>query len=234
MDEGRVEEPWLGRMAQRMSHRGPDGQGLWSDGHIGLVHRRLSIIDLETGSQPMSNEDGSLWVVFNGEIYNFMELRKDLESRGHLFRTASDTEVLVHGYEQWGREVVSKLNGMFAFSVWDSRAGRLLMARDRLGVKPFYYYFSDGAFVFASELQALLACPLVPDEIDVNALELYLHYQYIPSPFTIYRGIHKLEPSHWLEVDLSKRALRSGAYWEIDAHREPDPIKKPGRMVGIA
>ena len=220
-DGGKVDQDWLTEMAERMAHRGPDGQGLWSDGQVGLAHRRLSIIDLDTGGQPLCNEDASIWVVFNGEIYNFRELKSDLESEGHLFKTKSDTEVLVHGYESWGKNLFSRLNGMFAFAVWDHRQGKLLMARDRLGVKPLYYYAGDQIFAFASELQALLACPLVPREIDMNAVELYLHYQYIPSPFTIYRDVCKLEAAHWLEVDLTKGTSHREVYWGIDTNSEP-------------
>ena len=224
-DEGKIDPRWLKMMAARMIHRGPDGEGTWYDSHVGLIHRRLSIIDLDTGGQPLCNEDGSIWVVFNGEIYNFRELKSDLESEGHLFKTKSDTEVLVHGYEAWGKDLLSRLNGMCAFALWDHRQGKLLMARDRLGVKPLYYYAGDQIFAFASELQALLACPLVPREIDMNALELYLHYQYIPSPFTIYKNVCKLEPSHWLEVDLPQGTSRTGVYWEIDTNREPSRSK---------
>jgi asparagine synthase (glutamine-hydrolysing) len=232
-DEGRIDPQWLKEMAAKMIHRGPDGEGTWYDSHVGLVHRRLAIIDLQTGEQPMSNEDGSVWAVFNGEIYNFRELRAQLESNGHLFRTKSDTEVLLHGYEAWGKDLLAKLNGMFAFAVWDHRHRKLFMARDRLGVKPLYYHDGDGLFAFASELQGLTGCPVVPQELDPRALELYLHYQYIPSPFTIYRGVRKLEPSHWLEVDLEKRAVRSGPYWEIDAGREPDRSKTMNQWLEL-
>jgi asparagine synthase (glutamine-hydrolysing) len=187
MDGEKVEDHLLIRMASQMAHRGPDGQGIWKDNHIGLAHRRLSIIDLETGAQPLSNEDGSIWVVFNGEIYNFHDLRKELELKGHLFKTSSDTEVLVHGYEEWGREMLPRLNGMFAFALWNIREGKLLLARDRLGVKPIYYHLDRKCLVFASELQAMRASDLLPFEIDRNSLELYLHYQYVPSPLSIYK-----------------------------------------------
>jgi asparagine synthase (glutamine-hydrolysing) len=185
----------------------------------------LSIIDLETGAQPLSNEDGSIWVVFNGEIYNFHDLRKELELKGHLFKTSSDTEVLVHGYEEWGREMLPRLNGMFAFALWNIREGKLLLARDRLGVKPIYYHLDRKCLVFASELQAMRASDLLPFEIDRNSLELYLHYQYVPSPLSIYKNVYKLEPSHWLEVDSIRKTTCSGKYWDLDTTREPDELK---------
>jgi len=225
MDGEKVEDHLLIRMASQMAHRGPDGQGIWKDNHIGLAHRRLSIIDLETGAQPLSNEDGSIWVVFNGEIYNFHDLRKELELKGHLFKTSSDTEVLVHGYEEWGREMLPRLNGMFAFALWNIREGKLLLARDRLGVKPIYYHLDRKCLVFASELQAMRASDLLPFEIDRNSLELYLHYQYVPSPLSIYKNVYKLEPSHWLEVDSIRKTTCSGKYWDLDTTREPDELK---------
>jgi asparagine synthase (glutamine-hydrolysing) len=225
MDGRKVEDNWLNTMAGKMIHRGPDGEGIWRDTHIGFVHRRLSIIDLKTGDQPLSNEDGSVWVVFNGEIYNFRELREELELKGHLFKTSSDTEVLVHGYEEWGKEMLPRLNGMFSFALWNIRDGKLLLARDRLGVKPLYYYLDKNLLIFASELQAMMACHLLPGEIDTKAFELYLHYQYVPSPLSIYKNVFKLNPSHWLEVDSIRKRVSSAKYWEIDLHQELDESK---------
>jgi len=225
IDGRKIEDPWLTAMAAQMIHRGPDSQGIWCDQHVGLIHRRLSIIDLKTGDQPISNEDGSVWVILNGEVYNFKELRKDLESKGHVFKTASDTEVLVHGYEQWGKDILLKLNGMFAFALWSSREAKLLLARDRLGVKPLYYHLSENLLIFASELEALMASHLLPFEINMDALELYLHFQYVPSPLTIYKNVYKLNPSEWLEVHLNQKKSNSGIYWNVDITREPDETK---------
>jgi len=233
MDGEQVEEHSLMRMASQMVHRGPDGQGIWKDTHVGLAHRRLSIIDLKTGDQPLSNEDGSIWIVFNGEIYNFQDLRKDLELKGHLFKTSSDTEVLVHGYEEWGREMLDRLNGMFAFALWNIRDGKLLLARDRLGVKPLYYHLDGKGLVFGSELQVLRASHLLPLEIDRNSLELYLHYQYVPSPLSIYKNTFKLKPSHWLEIDSRRKATCSGKYWDLNTTREPDESRGLGDWLEL-
>lgn len=233
LDGSKVENHWLTRMVSQMVHRGPDGQGIWKDIHVGLVHRRLSIIDLKTGDQPLSNEDGSIWVVFNGEVYNFLELRKELKSKGHRFKTTSDTEVVVHGYEEWGREILSHLNGMFAFALWNVREGKLLLARDRLGVKPLYYYIDNNGLIFASEIQAILAPSLFIPEIDRIALELYLHYQYIPAPLSIYKNIFKLKPSHWLEFDLYQKTTQMGKYWDIDTTQLPDETKSLSEWIEL-
>jgi len=225
LDGKKIEEHWLPAMTTKMVHRGPDHEGIWSNGPLGLGHRRLSIIDLKTGDQPISNEDGSVWVVLNGEIYNFLDLRKDLESRGHVFKTTSDTEVLVHGYEEWDKEMMGRLNGMFAFALWNDRERKLLLVRDRLGVKPIYYHLNGDVLIFASELQAIMAYPHLSDEINLDALELYMHYQYIPSPFTIYKNVYKLKPSEWLELDLIGKKNDKGIYWNIDLTREPNESK---------
>lgn len=227
-DGAKVEEWRLSAMQKAMVYRGPDGQRLWAQGPAGLAHVRLAIIDLVTGEQPMFNEDGTVVGVFNGEIYNFRSLRAELQTLGHVFATNSDTEVLIHGYEQWGTALVSKLNGMFAFGIYDLRRRRLFVARDRLGVKPLYYYRDRHTFAFASELEALLASDLVPRTIDDKALDLYLHYQYIPAPYSIYQDVYKLSPAEWLEIDLATGQTKTTRYWDIDttaAPRQSDKVE---------
>ena len=191
-----VDPTLLRRMADLLRHRGPDGSGEYRDGPVGLGHRRLSIIDLDTGAQPMSNEDGTIWVVYNGEIYNFRELRMDLEKRGHRFKSAADTEVIVHLYEEMGDRCVTKLQGMFAFALWDSRNQRLLLARDRVGVKPLYFANTGKALVFASELKSLLADPEVGRRVNPRALDRFLTYYFLPGSDTLLEGIFKLKPGH--------------------------------------
>jgi asparagine synthase (glutamine-hydrolysing) len=201
-------------MSNTLVHRGPDGDGVWTAGNVGLAHRRLAIIDLRTvASQPMSNEDGSVWITFNGEIYNFRELRTDLEARGHVFRTASDTEVIVHAYEEYGRQCLERLRGMFAFAIWDARKRLLFLARDRVGKKPLFYYLGRDRFLFASEIKALLTDPAVPAEPDPMALDHFLALQYIPAPLTAFRGVRKLPPAHWLEVRDGR--IEMGRYWKL-------------------
>ena len=186
------------RMTTIMHHRGPDGAGYHIEGPVALGHRRLSIIDLSGGAQPLCNEDGTVWITFNGEIYNFLELRDELIDKGHRFKTRSDTETIVHAWEEWGGDCPKKLRGMFAFAVWDARKGQLFLARDRLGKKPLYYTTDGSRFVFASEIKALAQDPDVKRELDPAALADYLNYHYIPFPGTIFKGIHKLEPGHCL------------------------------------
>jgi len=209
-----------------MQHRGPDGEGYYGVGSkVGLAHLRLAIIDLDTGSQPMGNKSGTIQVVFNGEIYNFQEIKRELGSRGYEFQTKSDTEVLIHAYEEWGTEMLSRVNGMFAFAIYDIPNQKVFLARDRLGVKPIYYYFGKNVFVFASELGGLMASGLVPNQIDPASLDLYLHYQYIPSPYTIYQGVNKLSPAEFLVLDLSKEELTRKTYWEIDTKKTLEQTK---------
>lgn len=193
-------------MAGQIRHRGPDGVSAWisPSGRCTLGHARLKVIDLETGDQPMGNEDGSIQVVFNGEIYNFAELRAELERSGHRFRTRSDTEVLVHGYEAWGEELPARLNGMFAFAVWDEPRGVLLLARDRAGQKPLFWTRAGERVAFASEIKALLALEWVEDAMDPTALPYYLAYGYVPGPATFYRGIRTLEPARLMWVGDSR------------------------------
>ena len=184
----------LEAMTDVVSHRGPDASGYYVGEGVGLGHRRLSIIDLATGDQPLANEDETIWVVFNGEIYNFADLRRQLEAAGHRFRTHSDTEVIVHGYEEWGASCVERFRGMFAFAVWDARQRRLLLARDRLGVKPLYYAALPQGVIFGSEIKSILQDPAVSRAWRPDALDAYLTLAYIPGPATIFAQVWKLPP----------------------------------------
>lgn len=199
------------RMSRTLQHRGPDGEGHFINGPIGLGHRRLSIIDLQGGAQPIGNEDGTLQIVFNGEIYNYIELRDELRSHGHIFKTSSDTEVILHGYEQWGRDCVQRFNGIFAFAIWDQSRKQLFMARDHLGVKPLYYGIFGNCFLFASEIKAILQSPQVPLEVDLQALSQLFTLRYVPSPRTLFRGISKLPPAH--TVLITPSAVKVERYW---------------------
>ncbi|MEA3414798.1 MAG: asparagine synthase (glutamine-hydrolyzing) [Thermodesulfobacteriota bacterium] len=221
LDGRPVDNDLLHKMNNTLVHRGPDDEGYYVNGDVGLGHRRLSIIDLDTGKQPMGNEDGSIQVVFNGEIYNFLELWHQLKSKGHLFRTRSDTEVLVHGYEEWGENLVQHLNGMFAFAVWDGRHKRLFMAKDRVGKKPLYYHLDKDRLLFASELKALLKDQDIPKDIDPTALDAYLSFGYVPSPLSIFQAIRKLPPAHLAVYSPSGFSLRQ--YWHLDMETETSP-----------
>jgi asparagine synthase (glutamine-hydrolysing) len=207
-----VDRELLNKMTLIMKHRGPDGQGQLVDGEVGLGHRRLSIIDLEGGAQPIGNEDSTLQIVFNGEIYNFVELRRELEAYGHNFKTRSDTEVIVHAYEQWGKECVRRFNGMFAFALWNSHRRELFLARDHLGIKPLYYVDLGSRVLFASEIKALLQDPDCPREIDVEALAELFTFRYVPSPKTLFKGIRKLPPGH--RLTLSSRGIEEERFWD--------------------
>jgi asparagine synthase (glutamine-hydrolysing) len=207
-------------MGASIAHRGPDAEGFLSEPGVGLVHRRLSIIDLSGGDQPIGNEDGSLQVVFNGEIYNYQELRAGLEARGHRFRTRSDTEVLVHLYEEHGEDLVDRLRGMFAFALWDRPRRRLLLARDRLGIKPLYVYRDAEKLLFASEPKAILAHPGVPRDVDPAALEDYLGLGMVPGSRSIFRGIEKLPPAHTLVAEAGRWDRAPRRYWRL--RFEPD------------
>jgi asparagine synthase (glutamine-hydrolysing) len=189
-----VERSTVEAMTRAIAHRGPDDEGYHFSGNVGLGFRRLSIIDLAGGHQPMSDPTGSVWVVFNGEIYNFQELRSELEGYGHTFRTRSDTEVIVHGYRQWGTGVLNRLNGMFGLAIWDEAQQQLTIARDSAGIKLVYYRVEDGSVDFGSELRAVLAARNERPEIDMTAVNLFLRYRYTPSPLTLYKGINKLAP----------------------------------------
>jgi asparagine synthase (glutamine-hydrolysing) len=202
-------------MTEALHHRGPDDRGFFLSGCLGLGMRRLSIIDLEGGAQPIGNEDGSVQVVCNGEIYNYRHLRRGLEAAGHSFRTRSDTEVLVHGYEEWGVDLLQRLNGMFAFALWDAPRRRLFVARDRLGIKPLYYAETPSGFVFGSEFKSLLQMPEVGNDLDVLALQQYLAWEYIPSPRTAFNGVRKLRPATMILID--SHGLRLNTYWRLQA-----------------
>lgn len=209
-----VDAGLIRRMTQAMAHRGPDGEGHYVHGPIGLGHRRLSIIDVDTGSQPMCNEDGTVWVVFNGEIYNYVALRKELRGRGHVFKSNADTEVIVHLYEELGEACVSRLKGMFAFAIWDERQRRLFLARDRVGIKPLYYTRTASAFLFASEIKCLLQDPAVPRRFDPRAIDRFLTYYYLPGEDTLFEHIHRLEPGHCMTVCKGRVSKRQ--YWDLN------------------
>lgn len=210
----KIDRSLIDRMTSVLSHRGPDDKGIYTEGHVGLGHQRLSIIDLSVaGHQPMSNEDNSIWIIFNGEIYNYEVLRKELITRGHVFKSHTDTEVIIHLYEDAGTECVHKLRGMFAFAIWDSKQQQLFLARDRAGKKPLVYAKLDRAFVFASEIKSLLQDPSVHTEINPEAMHHYLTYQYVPGPMTIFQSIKKLPPAHMLTLCNGEITIQQ--YWNI-------------------
>lgn len=235
-DGGQIDRAILKKMADTLYHRGPDEEGFYiapkaspsdngidvkrnttcasfSHPAVGFAHRRLSIIDISSGQQPLCNEDGTIWITFNGEIYNFLDLKRDLQSLGHVFRTNSDTETIVHAYEEWGTDCLSRLAGMFAFAVWDGRSDRLFIARDRIGKKPLYYHMGHDCFVFASELKAILRFPGISKRLNLTALVDYLKYLYIPDPKSIYEDIFKLPPAHYLMLENGQ--IRIGSYWDV-------------------
>src|SRR5215475_2361559 len=211
-----VDRVLLRRMTAILEHRGPDGDGFHYAPGVGLGHRRLAIVDLAGGDQPLFNEDGSVCVVFNGEIYNFQPLIAELTALGHIFRTRCDTEVIVHAWEEWGPACLDHFNGMFAFALWDAVRGALFLARDRLGEKPLYYTFlSDGRLLFASELKSLLLCPQVDRELDPLAIEDFFAFGYVPDPRSIYRSVRKLPPAHYLLVRRDEPPAESRIYWDL-------------------
>src|SRR5688572_3415266 len=214
-------EDLLHAMCERMVHRGPDSEGLYVTTGAALGMRRLAIIDLVTGEQPVFNEDRSIAVILNGEIYNYRELRTELEKRGHSFRSASDTEVLPHLYEEYGDDMLRQLNGMFAFALWDSKKRRLLIARDRFGEKPLYWGVFDNALVFASEPKALLAHPAVKPSLNLQALREYLSFDYVPAPLSIYQGINKLPAAH--KLTLQDGRVNVDCYWRL-SYKTVDPV----------
>ncbi|MBO0782129.1 MAG: asparagine synthase (glutamine-hydrolyzing), partial [Ktedonobacteraceae bacterium] len=214
--ESPVDKRYVYRMAERQRHRGPDDEGYYSAPAIGLGFGRLAILDITSaGHQPMASEDGRTWLTFNGEIYNFQELVPELEQAGYHFRSRSDSEVLLHAYEHWGKDCLARLNGMFAFAIWDSRRRTVFIARDRLGVKPLYYW-SDGTHcAWSSELKALLELPWLERRLDMQALRTYLLCEYVPAPYSIFEGVQKLPAGHYLELHLdgSDRG-RSTSDWQ--------------------
>ena len=216
-----VEADLVHQMRSVASHRGPDDHGSYIRANVGLGFNRLSIIDLSGGHQPMSNEDGTVWIVFNGEIYNFASLHDDLISRGHRFRTRSDTETIVHAWEEYGEGCLEKLRGMFAFAIWDERQQVLFAARDRLGIKPFYYYQDHRLFAFASEIKSLLEVPEIPVEIETDALTEFLRRRYVIAPNTMLKGIRKLQPGHSIRVTTEGVQVRR--YWDV-------PLQEPMRI----
>jgi len=219
-EAGAVDKSVVHRMCALLARRGPDGDGFFFDDHVGLSMRRLAIIDVQTGQQPITNETRTLWVVFNGELYNYQELRRFLQERNHRFVTTSDTECLVHLYEEFGDAAVSRLRGMFAFAIWDSTERRLLLARDRLGIKPLYYSQTPSHLAFASEMKSLLAVPGFARSVNLPALSRFFTLGYVPGPQTIYDGIRQLPPAHiavW-----HKGSLRLERYWEIGPAPDED------------
>jgi asparagine synthase (glutamine-hydrolysing) len=204
----------IGRMTAAMVHRGPDDGGTYVADGVSLGHRRLSIIDLtREGRQPLCNEDGSVWLVFNGEIYNYRELRSTLQAAGHVFRSQSDSEVIIHAYEEYGRGCLNRLRGMFAFAIWDERTQLLLLARDRIGIKPLYYARTRNGLVFASELKALLHCDAVPRQLRLQSVYEFLGYEGVPEPNTPYESVFKLPPGGWLSYRMGR--LETGTYWDL-------------------
>src|SRR5947208_355129 len=212
-------------MCSVIEHRGPDSRGLFLDAGVGLGIQRLRIIDLATGDQPIFNEDRTVAVVLNGEIYNYREIRDDLVKRGHRFATASDTEVIVHLYEEYGDDCVQHLRGMFAFALWDSRRRRLLAARDRIGKKPLFYAQLGGSFWFASEPRAILEDPAVPRDFDPHAIDTFLHYQYVHPPASAFAALRKLPPAHVLTWEDGQ--VTTSRYWKLSYRPELVELPEP-------
>lgn len=214
--QAEIDRTLLRRMTDLLGHRGPDGDGFHFAPGVGLGHRRLAIVDLATGDQPLFNEDGTICVVYNGEIYNFQPLMTELAARGHVFRTRCDTEVIVHAWEEWGVACLDRFNGMFAFALWDASQEVLFLARDRLGEKPLYYsLLPDGRLIFASELKSLLLSPEIDRRLDPRAIEEFFAFGYVPDPRSIYRSVRKLAPAHYLVVRRGEPAPEPHAYWDL-------------------
>lgn len=220
LDGCTVDQELIVNMRDQLSHRGPDGAGVWCDGPVGFAHRRLAVIDLsELASQPMTTTDGSLTITFNGEIYNFIELRGELQRAGYSFRTGSDTEVLLHGYAEWGTDLLQRLNGMFAFAIWDTRRQVVFVARDRLGIKPFYFLATPRRFSFASEIKALLADPACERKADLRSVADYALYQFTLGDKTWFKGVRKLEPGSYLVLTLDGKASVK-KYWDLSFDKQ--------------
>jgi asparagine synthase (glutamine-hydrolysing) len=209
----KVASEQVDRMMAAISHRGPDGEGKYLSGQVGLGHTRLAIIDLSTGDQPMTNEDETIWLVYNGEVYNFHELREQLVRKGHSFRSTSDTEVIIHLYEEYGPECVSRLRGMFAFALWDEATKTLLLARDRVGIKPLYYINTGKTLLFGSEIKSLLCDADVQREVDLQGIHRFLTFLYLPGDQTLFKGVRKLEPGHYLLVKRGRVTCHK--YWDL-------------------
>lgn len=229
-----IDTELLRRMNALMTHRGPDDEGFYEHRHVGLAMRRLKVIDLETGNQPVHNKDKSLWIVFNGEIYNYRELRGELEQKGHQFYTHSDTEVILHQYMEEGEKCVNALSGMFAFAIYDVKKDSLFIARDRLGIKPLFYAMCEHGFVFGSELKPVLEVPWISRELDFQAISHFLSLNYMPHPFTPFRNIRQLEPGHTAHV--SKGRLETNPYWDIPLEKpidvtEDEALREIGRLL---
>ena len=222
-----VEPETLRRMTRVLAHRGPDGEGLYVAGNVGLGHRRLAIIDLSTGNQPMLSKDQSLALVFNGEIYNYLELKEELKCLGHRFSTTSDTEVILCAYEEWGFECQKKFNGMWAFALWDARQKHLFLSRDRIGEKPLHFTLCDNSFLFGSEIKSLLAYGTKFDPA-MHLLHVYLSFGWVPAPHTFYKGISKLLPGHFLVVKNGE--TKEHVYWELPAVPEEHMRKDAARI----
>jgi len=206
----------LKEMNECLKHRGPDSEGIFQDENVGLAMRRLKVIDLETGDQPIFNETKTIVCIFNGEIYNFKYLRDELERKGHVFESKTDTEILVHGYEEWGiNELLSRLNGMFAFCIYDKTKRKVILARDRIGEKPLYYFFNQNDFIFASELRSILRSNKVPLEISKSGLYCYLAVHYVPGDMCIIKNVRKLLPGHYLELDVDSLSFNLVEYWDL-------------------
>src|SRR5207245_1035685 len=201
------------RMCDVIRHRGPDDEGVWVEQGVALGMRRLSIIDLSTGHQPIHNEDRTVWIVFNGEIYNFRELRRELETAGHRFYTSTDTEAIVHAYEQWGTAAIARLRGMFGLAIWDARKRALILARDRVGIKPLHYTIAEDRLYFGSEIKSLLCAPDVSRELDLDALDHYLSFLYTPRHGSIFKHVSKLPPGHLLTWNNGKVVIER--YWQL-------------------
>lgn len=216
----------LQSMTDILRHRGPDGQGLHISGPVGLGHRRLAIIDLsDAAKQPMSNEDETIWLTFNGEIYNFMELRRELEKKGHLFRSTTDSEVIIHSYEEWGTDCLKYFNGMFAFGLWDECLHRLWLVRDRMGIKPLFYCKLPQCLIFGSEIKTILCHPMVERTVDYEALSYYLALNYMPAPYTLFAPVRQLLPGHYLMINLEGQ-MEDTEYWNLTYHEDENRSEK--------
>jgi len=226
---GKPDENLIKKMTRTLYHRGPDDEGFYVGRNINLGMRRLSIIDLVGGHQPISNEDKKIWIVFNGEIYNFVELKKELEKKGHVFSTKSDTETIVHLYEEYGLDFPNKMNGMFAIGLWDAKKEQLILARDRLGVKPLYYFFRNGKIIFGSEIKAILSHPFYKKEIDFESLHHYFSFKHVPAPKTIYRNIFALLPGELLVFKGGK--IQKRRYWSLVFKERDWPEEELGTKI---